>query len=70
MANELNKYNRDNKPSSNVNLLKKDIEKILVNRIRFTAGYDETHTRLKPLLGNDILNPLYTVLKENNANYL
>ena len=70
LANELQKYNNENKPSSNINLLKKNIEKILVNRIRFTAGYDETHTRLKPLLGSDILNPLYTVLKENNANYL
>lgn len=40
------------------NLLRPDFEKVLVNRVRFVAGYSETAERLKPLLGQAIVNPL------------
>lgn len=57
----VNKFNSNKKIPDNINLLKKDFEKILVNKIRFIAGYDETNLRLKPELGNLIKNPLRVV---------
>lgn len=41
-----------------VDLLKSHFEKILVNKVRFVAGYNETSLRLKPLLGRELKNPL------------
>lgn len=41
-----------------VDLLRPEFEKVLVNKVRFIHGYDESHTRLTPLLGKNIKNPL------------
>lgn len=49
--------------SNEVNLLKDNFEKILVNKIRFIEGYGEIQNRLKPKLGNVISNPLIEKLK-------
>ncbi len=43
---------------THMNLLKSSFEKILVNKVRFEAGYSETNTRLKPSLGSAISNPM------------
>ena len=54
-----NYHNRYGTPKNDeVNLLKSKIEKVLVNRVRFAAGYSETSVRLKPMLGREIANPL------------
>jgi len=52
-------YHRNFSVNPNIDLLKENFEKILVNKIRFKVGYDETAQRLKPELGNLILNPLF-----------
>ena len=44
--------------SEDVNLLKPEFEKVLVNKVRFEMGYSETEQRLKPLLGKNLKNPL------------
>lgn len=41
-----------------ISLLRSDFEKVLVNSVRFKAGYSETGERLKPILGKNIKNPL------------
>ena len=41
-----------------VNLLRENFERVLVNKVRFIAGYDETSERLRPVLGKEIINPL------------
>lgn len=47
-----------------VSILREKIEKILVNKVRFVAGYNDTRVRLKPILGRNILNPLRRGLYE------
>lgn len=41
-----------------VNLLNESREKVLVNKVRFVYGYSETQERLRPLLGENLDNPL------------
>jgi len=41
-----------------LNLLKASFEKILINKVRFVAGYSETSERLRPLLGCELTNPM------------
>lgn len=47
------------------NILKEKFEKILINRVRFKAGYSETNQRLRPMLGKDLTNPL--IVKDRNV---
>ncbi|MGI4992200.1 IucA/IucC family protein [Halobacteriovorax sp. GFR7] len=51
-------YQGDRKVAKKVNLLRNEFEKVLVNTVRFVAGYSETGERLKPMLGSNIKNPL------------
>ncbi|WP_412471128.1 IucA/IucC family protein [Halobacteriovorax sp. RT-2-4] len=51
-------YQVDCSPVGKVNLLRNEFEKVLVNTVRFVAGYSETGERLKPMLGSNIKNPL------------
>jgi len=56
-------YNSKNRKVDNLNnLLKRKIEKILVNKVRFIAGYTETNNRLRPMLGTEMTNPLTSQL--------
>ncbi|WP_419168687.1 IucA/IucC family protein [Halobacteriovorax sp.] len=54
----ISNYQAGKNISENINLLKVEFEKVLVNSVRFVAGYSETAQRLKPMLGNNIKNPL------------
>lgn len=47
------------------NLLRKEFEKVLVNKVRFVAGYDESSQRLTPLLGRNLLNPIFSAGNSN-----
>lgn len=49
--------------NKNISLLRPSFEKILVNKVRFIEGYNETNTRLKPQLGTEIVNPLVKKLE-------
>lgn len=48
----------DFKMDSKVSMLRESIEKLLVNKVRFVAGYNDTRIRLKPILGRNMSNPL------------
>ncbi|AYF43973.1 siderophore biosynthesis protein, IucA/IucC family [Halobacteriovorax sp. BALOs_7] len=54
----ISNYQADKNIGENINLLRVEFEKVLVNSVRFVAGYSETAQRLKPMLGNNIKNPL------------
>lgn len=54
----ISNYQAGKNISENINLLRVEFEKVLVNSVRFVAGYSETAQRLKPMLGNNIKNPL------------
>ena len=43
---------------TSLSLLRPTFEKVLVNKVRFHAGYKETGVRLKPMLGTLINNPI------------
>ena len=52
-------YHAEHSPmDDSISLLREHFEKILVNKVRFIAGYNETSLRLKPLLGKELSNPL------------
>ncbi len=55
---EVKKYLKDQPTQDENNLIKEKFEKVLVNKVRFKMGYDETALRLKPMLGQHILNPI------------
>ena len=48
-----------------VDLRKSEFEKILVNKVRFVSGYSETSQRLRPILGNNIKNPIARNMEES-----
>ncbi len=43
---------------ADVHLLRRELERVLVNKVRFVAGYGEAPVRLKPMLGETLRNPL------------
>lgn len=61
LGNEIASYQGDKVLPEKVNLLRLEFEKVLVNSVRFVAGYSETGERLKPMLGSNIRNPLLSV---------
>lgn len=65
LAKQIQSYNKEYGIDNHdpISLLQQHFEKVLVNSVRFIAGYDETSTRLKPLLGTKILNPLALTLE-------
>ncbi len=63
-------YNYLNTYFSNMNfendsrsLLRRKIERIILNKVRFKLGYTDTSSRLAPLLGTDLINPLHKFSK-------
>lgn len=64
-------YEEEHIVNPKISLLRKDFEKVLVNSVRFQAGYSETGQRLKPMLGRNIKNPLLSnQTRGKNAKYL
>ena len=47
-----------NRPEGPLNLLREEVEKLQVNKVRFVMGYKESTEPLKPLVGKNIKNPL------------
>lgn len=42
-----------------LNLMREKWEKVILNKVRFTIGYQDSEMRPTPLTGNELLNPLY-----------
>lgn len=61
LALEIKKYLEDHKikhTNPYLNLLNPNFHRVLLNKVRFSIGYEDTTERLKPFLGSDLINPL------------
>ena len=56
-ANCFQKYEENHTVSPEISFQRTEFEKVLVNRVRFEIGYEDTHMRPKPRLGKNIKNP-------------
>lgn len=54
----LDQHHRDELPEY-ADLLQKKLHRVLVNKVRFQIGYSDSASRPKPLVGEDLSNPLY-----------
>nr|BDT29056.1 siderophore biosynthesis protein IucC [Bacteriovorax sp. HI3] len=59
VENYINEYSVPNELS----FLNEKIHRVLVNKVRFKIGYGDSSERPKPMVGVDLLNPLYLGLK-------
>lgn len=62
-AKVLRSYIDQNNVSEELNLLSDTFVKVLVNKVRFYAGYADSDQRLKPMVGSNIENPFNVGLK-------
>lgn len=62
-AKEIEKYLEHHKLEESINLLSPKITKVLVNKVRFSIGYQDSDLRPKPMVGSDLDNPLYLGLR-------
>lgn len=53
---------------SAMDLLQKTFPRVLVNRVRFKIGYADSAERPVPLLGDDLLNPIFLSLVDSSTN--
>lgn len=58
-AKEIKKYLERHPVNESINLLTPKITKVLVNKVRFSIGYQDSELRPKPMIGSDLDNPLY-----------
>ncbi len=50
-----------------LNILNETIHRVLVNKVRFKIGYGDSSERPKPMVGEDLHNPLYLGMKHGEA---
>lgn len=50
-----------------LNFLNESIHRVLLNKVRFKIGYGDSSERPKPLVGKDLVSPLYLGLKAREA---
>lgn len=48
------------KAAGKEHLLRKEFERVLLNKVRFNIGYGDSSERPLPMLGNNLINPLMT----------
>lgn len=64
LGNEIKKYEVSNKVTISTSLLRKELERVLVNKVRFVIGYSDSAARPKPILGSNLKNPLVGGINE------
>lgn len=50
-----------------LNFLNESVHRVLLNKVRFKIGYGDSSERLKPMVGVDLVSPLYLGLKYSEA---
>ena len=50
-----------------LNFLNQSIHRVLLNKVRFKVGYGDSSERPKPVVGNNLVSPLYLGLKYKEA---
>ena len=65
---EIKSYLEEHHPnlskSSPLYLLRPEFEKVILNKVRFNIGYEDSSARPLPLLGKNLINPLQEFLKD------
>lgn len=60
----LREYHPDLKINDPMNLLRPEFEKVILNKVRFKIGYEDSSVRPLPLLGTNLINPLFVASKD------
>lgn len=60
---QIQNYINDKKISDQQNLLSKTFQRVLLNKVRFAIGYADTTERPLPMVGSELLNPLFPEMK-------
>lgn len=63
LSEEIEKYNTNNKPTKEINLLREKFERVIINTVRFQIGYGDSSERPVPKLGTDLKNPIFLGLQ-------
>lgn len=67
LAKEIKNYLGEKKISSELNFLNPKITKVLVNKVRFKVGYGDSSQRPRPMVGQDIVSPIFLGLESLEA---
>ncbi len=59
LSTEIKAYIIDKKIDERQSLLKRTIPRVLLNKVRFAIGYSDSAERPLPMVGSELLNPLY-----------
>ena len=63
----ISNYTKTYKVPEELNFLNKTIQRVLVNKVRFKIGYGDSSERPRPMVGEDLQNPIYLGLKYGEA---
>lgn len=50
-----------------LNFLNESVHRVLLNKVRFKIGYGDSSERLKPMVGSDLVSPIFLGLKAREA---
>lgn len=59
LANVIEDYSKKYPVPDELNFLNKNIHRVLVNKVRFKIGYGDSSERPLPMVGEDLISPLY-----------
>ena len=59
LADVIENYSKDHVVPDELNFLNKSIPRVLVNKVRFKIGYGDSSERPTPMVGSDLISPLY-----------
>lgn len=60
-------YVESHEVPAELNFLNETIHRVLVNRVRFKIGYGDSSERPRPMIGDDLCNPIYLGLKHGEV---
>lgn len=67
LAEVISGYHEGKTIDPELNFLNESIHRVLLNKVRFKIGYGDSSERPKPMVGTNLVSPLYLGLKHNEA---
>jgi aerobactin synthase len=67
LAMVVSEYLEDKTIDPELNFLNESVHRVLLNKVRFKVGYGDSSERLKPMVGKDLVSPVYLGLKASEA---
>jgi len=67
LASVLSEYLEGKTIDPELNFLNESVHRVLLNKVRFKIGYGDSSERPKPLVGIDLVSPIYLGLKHREA---